>query len=146
MHVILGADHGGFKIKEEIKQQLLSEGYEVIDVGATSLVQDDDFVDYAKAAVKEVASSNDRIILFCRNGFGMAIAANRFTGIRCGTAFGIEAVAKGRTDDDINCLSVPSDYMDKKMIEEMIKVLLNEKFAGDENYKRRIMKLDNIVV
>lgn len=145
MHVILGSDHGGFQLKEKIGTWLLDEGYEVVDVGATSLVPDDDYVDYAKAAVKEAVSSDDRVVLFCRNGFGMMIAANRFVGVRCGLAFGEEAVAKGRIDDDINCLSVPSDYVDEVLVQRMIKIFLTEKFADGENYKRRVMKLDNLL-
>lgn len=145
MHVILGSDHGGFQLKEKIGTWLLDEGYEVVDVGATSLVPDDDYVDYAKAAVKEAVSSDDRVVLFCRNGFGMMIAANRFVGVRCGLAFGEEAVAKGRTDDDINCLSVPADYVDEVLVQRMIKIFLTERFADGENYKRRIMKLDNLL-
>lgn len=132
-------------MKEKIGTWLLDEGYEVVDVGATSLVPDDDYVDYAKAAVKEAASSDDRVVLFCRNGFGMMIAANRFVGVRCGLAFGEEAVVKGRTDDDINCLSVPSDYVDEVLVQRMIKIFLTEKFADGENYKRRVMKLDNLL-
>ena len=145
MHVILGSDHGGFQLKEKIKVWLLNEGYEVVDVGATSLTPDDDYVDYAKAAVKEAVSKEDRIVLFCRNGFGMMIAANRFVGVRCGLAFGEEAVVKGRTDDDINCLSVPADYVDEVLVQRMIKIFLTEKFADGENYKRRVMKLDNLL-
>ena len=145
MHVILGSDHGGFQLKEKIKSWLLNEGHEVVDVGATSLTPDDDYVDYAKAAVKEAVSKEDRIVLFCRNGFGMMIAANRFVGVRCGLAFGEEAVAKGRTDDDINCLSVPADYVDEVLVQRMIKIFLTEKFADGENYKRRVMKLDNLL-
>jgi ribose 5-phosphate isomerase B len=146
MHVILGADHGGFKIKEEVKNWLGKEGFEVVDMGATTQVDDDDYVDYAKAAVKEASSSDDRIVLFCRNGFGMMIAANRFAGVRCGLAFDEEAVRKGRTDDDINCLSVPADYIDEVDAEKMIKIFLTEKFDEGENYKRRIIKLDNLIV
>jgi len=144
MHVILGSDHGGFQKKEESKTWLLKEGYEVIDIGAVRIIEDDDYVDYAKAAIKEAVSADDRIVLFCRNGFGMMIAANRYVGVRCGLAFGEEAVRKGRTDDDINCLSVPADYVDGALITEMINIFLKEKFDDGENYKRRIMKLDNL--
>lgn len=144
MRVILGTDHGGFNLKEGIKQWLENEGCEVIDVGATSLVEDDDYVDYAKEAVRET-KTEDRMVLLCRNGFGMMIAANRFPGVRCGLAFDEEAVRKGRHDDDINCLAVPADYIDETEVKKMIKVFLNEEFSNKENYKRRIMKLDNIL-
>lgn len=145
MQVILGADHGGYNIKEEVKTWLREKGYEVVDVGADSLMPDDDYVDYAKVAVKEAVSSDDRIVLFCRNGFGMMIAANRFGGVRCGLAFNEEAVAKGRNDDDINCLSVPADYIDRESVMKMVEVFLTSTFASEEKYERRVMKLDNLI-
>ena len=146
MQIILGSDHGGFPLKEKIKVWLNGEGYSVDDVGALSLVPEDDYVDYAKAAVKKAGSNGDRIVLFCRNGFGMSMAANRFAGVRCGVAFDEEAVRKGRTDDDINCLSVPADYVDEEKVKRMIDVFLKESFSGSEKYKRRVMKLDNKMV
>jgi ribose 5-phosphate isomerase B len=143
MHVILGSDHGGFRLKEIVKAWLFEEGFEVKDVGALSLVSDDDYVDYAKAAVREASASDDRVVLFCRNGLGMSIAANRFTGVRCGVAFDEEAVRKGRTDDDINCLSIPADYVDEEKTKRMIDIFLKTQFSSDEKYARRVMKLDN---
>ena len=143
MRVILGADHGGYLLKEKVKAWLLANGEEVIDVGAVSLVLDDDYVDYAKAAVNEARKQGDKILLFCKNGFGMMIAANRFVGVRCGLAFDNEAVRRGRNDDDINCLSIPAEYIQEVQAERMVKIFLSEDFSNSENYKRRIMKLDN---
>lgn len=146
MHVILGSDHGGFSIKEKIKAWLGGEGYEVMDVGALALIPDDDYVDFAKAAVKEMISDDDRGILFCRNGFGMSIVANKYVRVRCGLAFDVEAVQRGRTDDDINCLSIPTDYVDEEKVKKMIDVFLKTSFSGDERYVRRVNKIDNIVL
>jgi len=144
MNVIVGADHGGYVYKEEIKSWLVGQGYEVTDVGTSDFNENDDFVDFAKAAVKENLNDEDRIILFCRNGFGMSIVANRFSRIRCGLAFDIEAVRKGRIDDDINCLSIPADYFDIENIKKMIEVFLSTEFSNDEKYKRRVMKIENL--
>ncbi|KKT51425.1 MAG: hypothetical protein UW64_C0024G0008 [Microgenomates group bacterium GW2011_GWC1_44_37] len=132
-------------MKESIKKWLTAEGYTVEDVGSENLVEGDDYVDYAKRAIQVVTSSGDRVILFCRNGFGMVMTANRFSGVRCGLAFDTEAVRKGRTDDDINALSIPSDYVDEVLAMRMIKVFLTEGMSRDEKYKRRIMKLDNLL-
>lgn len=143
MKVILGADHGGFSYKEDVKSWLESSGYEVDDVGALTLEPDDDFVDYAVEAVKKVTSSDDRVLLFCRNGFGMVITANRFVGVRCGLAFDVEAVRRGRVDDDINCLAVPADYVDKEKMLEMIEVFLKTEFSADDKYAKRVMKIDS---
>ena len=102
MNIILGSDHGGFVLKEKVKSWLIGAGHVIRDVGADQLVPDDDYVDFAQEAVKGVETNGERIVLFCRNGFGMVIAAKRFAGVRCGLAFSEEAVRKGRTDDDIN--------------------------------------------
>lgn len=143
MKIILGADHGGFELKEEIKKWLVTEKYKVMDVGASELDQEDDFVDYAAMVAEEVADDPEaRGILFCRNGFGMMITANRFSGVRCGEAFDIEAVKRGRTDDDINCLSVPADYVKNGDVKKMIEVFLKTEFSGEERYERRLAKLE----
>lgn len=144
MHVILGSDHGGFSMKEKVKGWLTAQGVEIDDVGAYSLVPDDDYVDYAREAVKHTQGSEDRVVLFCKNGFGMSITANRFAGVRCGLAFDKEAVRKGRVDDDINCLAVPALYISDEQAIEMIKVFLSEEFSNEEKYQRRIRKLENI--
>jgi ribose 5-phosphate isomerase B len=144
MHVILGSDHGGFQLKEKVKIWLAGEGYEVTDVGAVTVDPEDDYVDFAKEAIKAAVTKEDKIILFCRNGFGMSIAANRFKGVRCGLAFDVEAVARGRRDDDINCLSIPADYFDEEKTRAMINTFLKEDFANEDKYVRRIMKIDNI--
>lgn len=145
MKIILGADHGGFALKEEIKKWLVEEKHEVLDVGAEKLVADDDYVDYAALVAEEVAGLDDVFgILFCRNGFGMMIAANRYAGVRCGEAFDAEAVKRGRTDDDINCLSIPADYVKGEAVRKMIEVFLKTKFSGEDKYKRRLWKLENL--
>lgn len=144
MKVILGADHGGYEIKERIKSWLMDSGYTVEDVGASQLDPEDDYVDYASAAIKAVTSANDRVILFCRNGFGMNIVANRFSGMRCGVAFDREAIRRGRRDDDINCLAVPSDYVEIDVLKGMVDGFLKQEFSTDEKYKRRVNKLEMV--
>ncbi len=145
MKIILGADHGGFELKEEIKKWLVAQKHKVVDVGAVKLSPEDDYVDYASLVAEEVAGDEEvRGILFCRNGFGMMIAANRFGGVRCGEAFDIEAVKRGRTDDDINCLSIPSDYLKDGDVKKMIEAFLKTKFSGEERYVRRLYKLESL--
>jgi len=118
---------------------------EVIDIGANNLDEEDDFVDYATLVAKEVRKTKeDRGVLFCRNGFGMMIAANRFAGIRCGLAFDEKAVRQGRVDDDINCLAIPSDYVSEEKVKEMIRVFLETPFSGEERFVRRLKKLGMI--
>lgn len=140
MRVILGADHGGFEVKEKLVVFLEEKGYEVEDVGAYQQQGEDDYVDYAQKAMVEM-KEGDRAILLCRNGMGMCIAANKFKGVRCGLGYELEAVRKGRIDDDINVLTLPVDYMSFEVIKEMIKIFLGTEFSTEEKYARRIKKI-----
>lgn len=142
MKVWLGTDHRGYGKKEEVKKWLKDEGYEVEDVGVFSGKDRVDFVDFAILVASELEEDGkDRGVLFCGNGFGMVMAANRFKGVRCGFGFDVKAVMKGREDDDINCVAVPADYMEIEEIKKMVRVMLETEFSGEERYKRRIEKL-----
>lgn len=141
--VIIGADHGGFSKKEILKKWLLDKGVDVVDVGANSMENGDDFVDYAVAAVRQF-SEGDRIILFCRNGFGMCMAVNRIKGMRCGIGYDEVAVYRGRVDDDINALSIPADYVSEESMIKIVENFLRTNFSGDDKYQRRINKLDTL--
>jgi ribose 5-phosphate isomerase B len=145
MKIVLGADHGGWQMKEDVKEWLGEKGYEVKDVGAKEKVQDDDYIDFAVLAVKELQEADKtKGFLFCRNGFGMVIAANRFGGVRCGLGFDAKAVEKGRMDDDINCLAFPADYVELESVKEMIEIFLETELNEDEKYKGRLSKLNLI--
>lgn len=143
MKVILGADHGGFVLKETIKRWLVEIGIDVEDVGAEELSMGDDYVDHGIQVARELErGEKSRGLLFCRNGFGMMITANRFSRVRCGLAFDVEAVKRGRRDDDINCLAVPADYIGIEKTKQMIKTFLEEPFSEEDRYKRRLDKLE----
>lgn len=145
MKIFLGADHGGFAMKELTKRWFKGMGTEIIDVGAESLEAEDDYVDYATKVVREVRRDpSSRGLLFCRNGMGMVIVGNRIAGVRCGLAFDLEAVRRARTDDDINCLSVPSDYVTFEKAKEMIEVFLKTEKSGEARYTRRLKKIAEI--
>lgn len=145
MRIVLGADHGGWQVKEDVRNWLITGGYEVIDVGARELQSNDDYVEYAVLLAKELEKDGRaRGVLFCRNGFGMVIAANRFKNVRCGLGFDKKAVEKGRLDDDVNCLAIPAEYVKIKKIKKMIEVFLETGFSGKERYKRRLSKLKRL--
>jgi ribose 5-phosphate isomerase B len=153
MKIYLGADHGGWQMKEEVKKWLGEKEYEVKDMGAIEENKDDDYVDFAVLVAKELSrpkvkdsgqNSEARGILFCRNGFGMMITANRFDGVRSGLGFSKKAVEKGRLDDDINCLAIPADYVETEQVKEMVEVFLKTGFSGEERHMRRLLKLKQI--
>ena len=132
-------------MKEFLKKSLIDEGYEVVDVGNRDLEPGDDYVDFGIEVSTEISRDKEnRGVLLCRNGMGMCIIANRYKGVRCGFGFDEEAVRRGRSDDDINVLALPADYIDSEKAKRLVDIFLKEKFSGDERYIRRITKLDEI--
>jgi RpiB/LacA/LacB family sugar-phosphate isomerase len=143
MRIILASDHGGFEMKEEIAKWLRGQDVQIKDVGAETLEPEDDFVDYAVKAMTSMID-NDKLVLFCRNGIGMSIVANRFKGVRCAVGFDIKAVEKARSDDNVNALAVPADYIDIEIVKKMITAMMEVSFSSEERYKRRLEKLGKL--
>jgi len=139
----MAADHGGLVIKERIKKWMEEQGTVVMDVGAETMDKNDDFVDYAiKAMEKANFTDGDMVVMFCRNGVGMSIIANRYKKARCVLGFGAEQVKKARMDDDVNVLAVGADYFSEAAVRAMVKNFLEEPFSGGERYRRRLSKLE----
>jgi ribose 5-phosphate isomerase B len=94
MKVYLGADHGGYEMKEVIKKWLLENHYEVEDCGAFSFDAEDDYPDFTFPAAEKVAQDSTgqvRGILSCRSSGGAVIAANKVKGIRAVSVFDVKS-------------------------------------------------------
>jgi len=144
--VYLGADHGGFAAKEEIKKQLLEQKYEVEDMGAHTLVKSDDYPPYAAAVAKKVSENpkENRGIVLCRSGIGVDIVANKFKGVRSGLVFTEEMAQKAREHDDTNVLAIAADYLSRDRIINIVKIWLETPFSGEERHTRRLKQIEEI--
>lgn len=142
--IILGTDHAGFELKEEIKKYLLKEGFEVEDVGAESLDSKDDYPDFIVPAAKKVAEEpNSKGLIFGASGQGEAIAANKVKGIRAVLYYGYntEIIKLSRTHNDSNILSIGARFVGKEEAIKAIKLWLETDFSNVERHKRRIKKV-----
>jgi ribose 5-phosphate isomerase B len=146
MTIYLGADHGGFDLKEHLKDLLKKDGYDAVDCGATERVADDDFPDFAAAVANQMSRAVDqsRGILICRSGFGMDIAANKFPWIRAVLPMSPDHVYQARHDSDANVLCLAADFVDAATAEKIMKVFLSTPFAKEERYARRLRKIEEI--
>ena len=146
MIIYIGADHGGFALKEQLKTVLSGDGYEVVDMGAAALTPDDDYPDYAKLVAAKVseAPSSARGILICRSGAGVDIVANKFLDVRSALAISTDQVYQARHDDDVNVLSIAVDFTDPEAVLKMIKIFLSTPFATEVKYTRRLQKISVI--
>ena len=142
--IYLGADHRGYDLKEKIKKWLKDKRYEFVDFGNDKLDQEDDYPDFALKVIRKIKKEGDFGILFCGSGVGMDILANRFSHIRCGLGFVSQQIRIAKRDDNINCLSLPTDYTTEEEARPMIEMMLETNFSETEKYVRRLAKIDKI--
>lgn len=145
--IVLGTDHAGFKLKEEIKKFLIKEGYQVDDQGAHSYNADDDYPKFIATAAKKVAKNpKSRGIIFGASGQGEAIAANKVKGIRAALYYGqnMDIVKLSRTHNDSNILSLGARFLAEKQAIEAVKIWLKTDFSNEERHKRRIKQISKL--
>lgn len=145
--IYTGADHAGWKMKEEIKTWLKDNSYEVEDLGNERLDENDDYPDFARAVAEKVANESGSLgILACASGQGMCIAANKVRGIRAVIGFSEDAAVSSRTDDDANVLCLPSRMLETEEAEKIILLWLETEFSGVERHIRRLKKIEEIAL
>lgn len=134
--IAIGSDHGGYELKEELKKCLEEEGLEYKDYGAFSK----DRVDYpliAKEVSKAVATNEcEKGILICRSGYGMAMVANKFKGVRSAPCFCTRAAQFSRLHNNTNVLSLGADYVTVDEAKEILKTWLDTEFEGGRHQER----------
>lgn len=149
MKIYLGADHQGFNMKHDVFAYLIKHGYDVEDVGDESLDPQDDFTEFAQAAALRVLGSDDtdpRAVLICGGGQGMAMAANRFRGIRASVIWDAYEAKMTRNDNNSNVLCLPARILqeDESAWEGIIETWLSTPFASAPRYERRNQQLDEL--
>jgi len=147
MKVYLGADHGGYKLKEEIKNWLKEWNFDYEDLGASKFDSEDDYPDYAWPVAVKVGSEQGTFgILACRSGQGEAIVANKAKGARAALAWTEKSAHAARNDDDANILCLPADYLTLDNAKALVHVFLTTPFAAEERFLRRVNKVKKIDV
>ena len=136
MKIALGADHGGFELKEEITKPLEAKGFEIKDFGTYS-TNSCDYPDYALPVAEAVAKKEfDFGILICGTGIGIGIAANKVPGIRaalCSDTFSAHAT---RQHNDANILTMGARVVGPGLALDIVDTFLSAKFEGDRHIKR----------
>ncbi len=144
LKVVVGSDHAGFVLKEEVKSWLLQLGFSVKDVGCFNISKVD-FVPYANKAVQLIVEKQvDFGVLFCFSGVGMNIAANRFKGVRSVRVTPNEEkiLSLARKHNDVNLLSLGSGFTTLAAAKKLLTVFLQTTFTHLTRYQRRNQLLD----
>ncbi len=147
MKILLAADHAGYELKNQIKEFLISEGFEVEDMGAHTLNKEDDYPEIMlPVAMRVLSDNNTRGIIFGKSGQGEAMVVNRFPGIRAIVYHGknLEIVRLGREHNDSNILSIGAGFVEFEEAREAVRLWISTPFSNDERHIRRIEQMDNI--
>ena len=144
MIVAIGADHGGYHLKNTIAGFVQNLGHEVHDLGTHS---DDpvDYPEYAKAVAEEIRTGKaDRGILICGSGVGACIAANKFPDIRAALSHDTFSAHQGVEDDNANVLCLGARVVGVELAKDIVNIWLSSSFSGAERHRRRLAKVESI--
>jgi len=140
MKIAIGSDHRGFEVKTKIIEHLEKLGHESVDCGA----HDCSSIDYpdiaASVAEKIVSREVDRGILICGSGIGMAIAANKFPGVRAATCHDDLTAEMSRRHNNVNVMCLSADLLGERLIDRMVDLWINTEFEKGR-HQRRVDKI-----
>lgn len=134
--VAIGADHGGFELKETLKAELIALGFRAIDVGTASK-EAVDYPDFAHEVAKMVSAGEAwRGIIIDGAGIGSCIVANKVPGIRAGMAYDYSSALNSREHNDTNVLTLGAGLIGVNLAKQILKVWLSTEFAGGRHARR----------
>jgi len=143
MIISLGADHGGFELKNRLAGYLRSEGHEVIDNGTNS-ADSVDYPDFAKPVAHDILEKRaDFGVLVCGSGIGISIAANRYRGIRAALVTSADYARLSRQHNNANIIAFGGRFTSFDDAKEWLKIFLSTDFEGGR-HERRVSKLDEL--
>ncbi|MFO1488912.1 MAG: ribose 5-phosphate isomerase B [Verrucomicrobiota bacterium] len=144
--VAIGADHGGFEMKEALKKHLADAGISVADYGALTKQPADDYPDFAQLVAQSVAQHQGQAgILICTSGIGMSITANKVPGVRAALVGDPETAALTRQHNDANVLCLGAKNTSVDLAKQIVDAFLNSRFEGGR-HERRVLKMEGLTV
>jgi ribose 5-phosphate isomerase B len=145
MKIVIGSDHAGFELKEQVRDYVAKLGHEVKDVGAYD-DKPSDYPDFAEKVGKVLmAGEAERGILICGSGVGVCVAANKMPGIRAGMCHDCYSAHQGVEHDEMNVLVMGSRIIGSELALDLVQVYLNAKFQSqEERFVRRLNKVKAI--
>ena len=145
MKVAIGADHGGYPLKSDMKIFLETLGHEVVDKGAFDYDAEDDFPDFAASVARAVqVGETERGIILCGSGVGASITANKFPRVRAGLCHDTYSAAQGVRHDNMNVLCMGARVVGSALAEDLIRSFMGANLEHHERFQRRLDKVTAI--
>jgi len=144
MKIALACDHGGYPLKNNIKDCVIAAGHSVIDLG-TNNTESVDYPDYAeKLGVSITKGDAERGILICGSGVGASIAANKIKGIYAAVCHDTYSAHQGVEHDNMNVLCLGARVIGPELAKELVVAFLSAQFSNGERHVRRVNKVYKI--
>ncbi|HST53786.1 MAG TPA: ribose 5-phosphate isomerase B [Pyrinomonadaceae bacterium] len=141
--IAVGADHGGYPLKEELKKLLDELGHRVRDFGTNS-TDAVDYPDFAHSVARAVADGEcDLGIIVDGAGVGSAMTANKVPGVRAAACYDAKVARNSREHNDANVLTLGSGTIDSEQMREIVRVWLSTEIT-EERHKRRVAKIEAV--
>ena len=146
MKIAVGADHGGFVLKQIVMEELKEMGHSIVDCGAPTLNPTDDYPDFSRAVGQALQRGDaERGVLICGSGVGAAIAATKMRGVRACVCHDTYSAHQGVEHDDMNVLALGARVVGDELAKEIVQAFASARFAGAERFQRRLAKVLEIV-
>ena len=134
--ITIGSDHGGYKLKEEIKKYFDEKDIEYKDLGTFS-EESVDYPEVAKNVAKSIQTKEaEKGILICRSGIGMCITANKYKGVRCTPCYNEETAKYSRMHNNSNLLALGADYVSISEAICIVRMWLATEYEGGRHDAR----------
>jgi ribose 5-phosphate isomerase B len=144
MRIVLGSDHAGFELKQNLLELVNSLGYETIDVGTDSTAPVD-YPDFAAAVGYAVRDGRASLgILICGSGVGASVAANKIRDVRAGLCHDCYSAHQGVEHDEMNVLVLGSRVIGPELARDVVRRFLGARFTGEERHVRRLAKVKEL--
>jgi RpiB/LacA/LacB family sugar-phosphate isomerase len=141
VRIVVGSDHAGFSLKQEMAEALRREGHEVVDVGTHS-TEPVDYPDSAEAVGRAVVEGQaERGVLICGSGVGASVAANKIPGVRAAICHDAYSAHQGVEHDDMNVLVLGGRIVGPALARELVQAYIGARYTAEERHARRLAKV-----
>ena len=141
MRIVIGSDHGGYELKQDVADGLRRDGHDVLDVGTHS-VEPVDYPDFAEAVGTAVIEGRaERGVLICGSGVGACVAANKLPGVRAAICHDSYSAHQGVEHDNMNVLVLGGRIVGPALARDLVRAFVGARYTAEERHVRRLGKV-----
>lgn len=141
MRIVIGADHGGYDLKQDVADGLRRDGHDVLDVGTHS-IEPVDYPDFAEAVGTAVIEGRaERGVLICGSGVGACVAANKLRGVRAAICHDSYSAHQGVEHDNMNVLVLGGRIVGPALARDLVRAFVGARYTAEERHVRRLGKV-----